>query len=166
MRPPGQMPLRSGPLPPHPAEAHNIELHPPDLPDAESAAPFLAFNRRRAVERAWEEEARAKPGGWHRLGQGEGRRYWADGQVEIASGGTRGKTMHDVAAAGDVAAIDRRIGRGEHPDQADFLAQTPLMLAAVRGRGDALAALLCGGADINVVDVHGRSVMHHAAGKP
>lgn len=83
-----------------------------DAMDVEGLAPFVEFNRRRAVERAWESEARAKPGGWHKPGEGEGRRYWADGKVELAAGGTRGKTMHDAAGAGDAAAVARRLARG------------------------------------------------------
>ena len=107
-----KMPLHSGAHPPHPpppyhpATANNVHLYPKDdygdaaKMDAESVAPFVEFNRRRAVERAWEAEARSKPGGWHKPGEGEGRRYWADGKVELAAGGTRGKTMHDCAAGG------------------------------------------------------------------
>ena len=55
-------------------------------------------------------EARLKPGGWAVPGEGAGRRYWADGAVELAAGGTRGRTLHDVAAAGDAAAVARRQG--------------------------------------------------------
>ena len=101
--------------------------------DAEGLAPFVEFNRRRAVERAWEEEARAKPGGWHKPGEGEGRRYWADGRVELAAGGTRGKTMHDCAAAGDAAAVERRLARGKVREKGReavtiFTARTLLLL--------------------------------------
>ena len=132
--------------------------------DAEGEAPFVAFNRRRAVERAWEAEAKAKrDGGSHKPGEGEGRRYWADGKVELAAGGTRGKTLHDVAGAGDAAAVVRRLKRGEHPDQADFLSHTPLMLAAARGRCAVVDALLSGGAAPDATDANGRSAMHHAA---
>jgi hypothetical protein len=130
------------PRPPrHPAEAEHLgarlgrEDAPPSL---ESLAPFAEYDRRRAVEKRWELEAKAKLGLCGRgadaiPGAGAGRRFWVGGSVEFAAGGTRGRTMHDAAKAGDASAVARRLSRGEHPDQGDFLAQTCLMLAAAEG---------------------------------
>ena len=152
------------PRPLHPAEAHvGLEFRPPD---PEDLAPFDDFNRRRAVERAWEAEAAAAvPGGRHPQDPlGLGRHYWrSDGRLEICAGGTRGKTMHDAAAEGAADAIRRRLRLGEHPDQSDFLRHTPTHVAAANGRADAVDALLAAGADPNASDVSGRTPLHHAS---
>ena len=131
------------PTPPrHPAEAEHLgaRLGREDaaVPSLESLAPFADYDRRRAVEKRWELEAKAKLGLCGRgadaiPGAGAGRRFWVGGAVEFAAGGTRGRTMHDAAKAGDASAVARRLSRGEHPDQGDFLAQTCLMLAAAEG---------------------------------
>ena len=71
--------------------------------------------------------------------------------------------MHDAAAMGDARAVARRLERGEHPDQGDFLSQTPLHHAAARGKTSAVVALLDGGANANARDVNGRTPLHCAA---
>ena len=150
------------PRPPHRAERDTLDVMVPHMrnprPTPEDLAPFAEFNRRRAVERAWEREARAAPGSDAIPGaHGAGRRYWVNGRCELAAGGTRGKTMHDAAAMGDARAIARRLERGEHPDQGDFLSQTPLHHAAAKGKTSAVVALLDGGANADSRDVNGRT---------
>lgn len=162
-------PPQPPPRPPHRAERDTLDVMVPHARNPRSTpedlAPFAEFNRRRAVERAWEREARAAPGtdaavpGAH----GAGRRYWVNGRCELAAGGTRGKTMHDAAAMGDARAVARRLERGEHPDQGDFLSQTPLHHAAARGKTSAVVALLDGGANADARDVNGRTPLHCAA---
>ena len=132
-------PPQPPPRPPHRAERDTLDVMVPHMrnprPTPEDLAPFAEFNRRRAVERAWEREARAAPGSDAIPGaHGAGRRYWVNGRCELAAGGTRGKTMHDAAAMGDARAIARRLERGEHPDQGDFLAQTPSITRRLRGK--------------------------------
>lgn len=165
--PPVPAPPQPPSRPTHPAERSSLDVEVPHKRNPHSTpedlAPFAEFNRRRAVERAWEREACAAPGSNARPGEGAGRRYWVNGRCELAAGGTRGKTMHDAAAVGDARAITRRIERGEHPDQNDFLAQTPLMHAAAKGKTAAVVALLDGGADANATDVNGRTPLHCAA---
>ena len=138
------------PRPLHPAEAHvGLEFRPPD---PEDLAPFDEFNRRRAVERAWEAEAAAAVPGGRRHPQDPvrlGRHYWRAGRAEICAGSTRGKTMHDAAAEDAAEAIRRRLRRGEHPDQSDFLRRTPTHVAAAGGCAAAANALLEAGADPN-----------------
>ena len=152
------------PRPLHPAEAHvGLEFRPPD---PEDLAPFDEFNRRRAVERAWEAEAAAAVPGGRRHSQDPvrlGRHYWRAGRAEICAGGTRGKTMHDAAAEDAAEAIRRRLRRGEHPDQSDFLRRTPTHVAAAGGCAGAADALLEAGADPNAPDVAGRTPLHHAS---
>ena len=165
--PPVPAPPQPPSRPTHPAERSSLDVEVPHKRNPHSTpedlAPFAEFNRRRAVERAWEREACAAPGSNARPGEGAGRRYWVNGRCELAAGGTRGKTMHDAAAVGDARAIARRIERGEHPDQKDFLSQTPLMHAAAKGKTAAVVALLDGGADANATDVNGRTPLHCAA---
>ena len=161
-------PPQPPPRPPHRAERDTLDVMVPHMrnprPTPEDLAPFAEFNRRRAVERAWEREARAAPGSDAIPGaHGAGRRYWVNGRCELAAGGTRGKTMHDAAAMGDARAIARRLERGEHPDQGDFLAQTPLHHAAAKGKTSAVVALLDGGANADARDVNGRTPLHCAA---
>ena len=152
------------PRPLHPAEAHvGLEFRPPD---PEDLAPFDEFNRRRAVERAWEAEAAAAVPGGRRHPQDPvrlGRHYWRAGRAEICAGSTRGKTMHDAAAEDAAEAIRRRLRRGEHPDQSDFLRRTPTHVAAAGGCAAAADALLEAGADPNAPDVAGRTPLHHAS---
>ena len=152
------------PRPLHPAEAHvGLEFRPPD---PEDLAPFDEFNRRRAVERAWEAEAAAAVPGGRRHPQDPvrlGRHYWRAGRAEICAGSTRGKTMHDAAAEDAAEAIRRRLRRGEHPDQSDFLRRTPTHVAAAGGCAAAANALLEAGADPNAPDVAGRTPLHHAS---
>ena len=161
-------PPQPPPRPPHRAERDTLDVMVPHMrnprPTPEDLAPFAEFNRRRAVERAWEREARAAPGSDAIPGaHGAGRRYWVNGRCELAAGGTRGKTMHDAAAMGDARAIARRLDRGEHPDQGDFLSQTPLHHAAAKGKTSAVVALLDGGANADSRDVNGRTPLHCAA---
>ena len=152
------------PRPLHPAEAHvGLEFRPPD---PEDLAPFDEFNRRRAVERAWEAEAAAAVPGGRRHPQDPvrlGRHYWRAGRAEICAGSTRGKTMHDAAAEDAAEAIRRRLRRGEHPDQSDFLRRTPTHVAAAGGAPPPRTRSLEAGADPNAPDVAGRTPLHHAS---
>ena len=85
-------PPQPPPRPPHRAERDTLDVMVPHMrnprPTPEDLAPFAEFNRRRAVERAWEREARAAPGSDAIPGaHGAGRRYWVNGRCELAAGG-------------------------------------------------------------------------------
>ena len=77
-------------------------------------------------------------------------------------GSTRGKTMHDAAAEDAAEAIRRRLRRGEHPDQSDFLRRTPTHVAAAGGCAAAANALLEAGAG-RTPRRAGRTPLHHAS---
>ena len=126
------------PRPPHRAERDTLDVMVPHMrnprPTSEDLAPFAEFNRRRAVERAWEREARAAPGSDAIPGaHGAGRRYWVNGRCELAAGGTRGKTMHDAAAMGDARAIARRLDEASTRTKG-ILSQTPSITRRLKGK--------------------------------
>jgi uncharacterized protein len=60
--------------------------------------------------------------------------------------------LHDAAATGDTAAIERLVAAGANPDAQDSKSRTPLMVAAFFGRHDAARALIRLGARVNARD--------------
>jgi uncharacterized protein len=61
--------------------------------------------------------------------------------------------LHEAAAKGDVAAIERLIAAGEKPNIQDSHSRTPLIVAAYMKQHDAARALLRHGADPNALDI-------------
>jgi uncharacterized protein len=57
--------------------------------------------------------------------------------------------LHEAAASGDAAAIERLIAAGEKPDIQDSRSRTPLLVAAYFGRHDAARTLIRLGANPN-----------------
>ncbi|HEV8606335.1 MAG TPA: ankyrin repeat domain-containing protein [Tepidisphaeraceae bacterium] len=96
-------------------------------------------------------------------------------EQDVAARGPTGHTaMHRAAAAGDVAAIRRLLGRGadvnirvrSNEHYSSEWGNTPLHLAARDGREEAVAALIDAGADVNAVNDRGVTVLHRALTYP
>ncbi|MCC6778861.1 MAG: ankyrin repeat domain-containing protein [Hyphomicrobiales bacterium] len=71
--------------------------------------------------------------------------------------------LHDAAARGDVAEIERLIAEGEKPTIQDANSRTPLHVAAFLRRHDAARALLRLGADPNALDAQRYDIITIAA---
>jgi ankyrin repeat protein len=71
--------------------------------------------------------------------------------------------LHDAAARGDVAEIERLIAQGEKPSIQDSNSRTPLHVAAFQRRHDAARALIRLGADPNAFDAQRYDVITIAA---
>jgi ankyrin repeat protein len=71
--------------------------------------------------------------------------------------------LHDAAARGDVAEIERLIADGEKPNIQDANSRTPLHVAAFQRRHDAARALLRLGADPNALDAQRYDIITIAA---
>src|SRR5262245_57491282 len=71
--------------------------------------------------------------------------------------------LHDAAARGDVAEIERLIAEGEKPTIQDANSRTPLHVAAFLRRHDAARTLLRLGADSNALDAERYDIITIAA---
>ena len=71
--------------------------------------------------------------------------------------------LHEAAAKGDVAAIERLIAEGEKPNIQDSKSRTPLLVAAYMKQHDAARALIRLGADPNALDLHHYDIVTIAA---
>jgi Ankyrin repeats (3 copies) len=72
--------------------------------------------------------------------------------------------LRHAAAIGDMPALRAALERRPLIDARDADGRSALMLAVLRGRGEAVDALLAAGADPNAVDVHGVTPLHAALG--
>jgi uncharacterized protein len=71
--------------------------------------------------------------------------------------------LHDAAARGDVAEIEKLIAEGEKPNIQDSKSRTPLHVAALLRKHDAARALLKHGANPNALDAERYDVITIAA---
>ncbi len=71
--------------------------------------------------------------------------------------------LHDAAARGDVAEIDKLIAEGEKPDLQDANSRTPLHVAVFRHHHAAARALLRLGANANALDAQRYDILTIAA---
>ena len=71
--------------------------------------------------------------------------------------------LHDAAAKGDVAAIERLVAAGEKPDLQDSHSRTPLLVAAYMKQYDAVRTLLKLGANPNALDADHYDIVTIAA---
>ena len=85
------------------------------------------------------------------------RRRRASGILRIYAG------LHDAAARGDVAEIEKLIAEGEKPNIQDANSRTPLHVAAFLAKHDAARALLRLGADPNARDAQRYDIITIAA---
>src|SRR5262249_33735870 len=72
--------------------------------------------------------------------------------------------LHDAAARGDAAEIERLVAEGEKPNIQDANSRTPLHVAAFLRRHAAAQALLRLGANANALDAQGYDILTIAAG--
>lgn len=77
-------------------------------------------------------------------------------------------TIHEAAEAGDVAAVNRFLSSGVHPDTTDDEGTTPLHCAVGSGAVAAVETLLQAGANPNVANGSGVTPLHSAGcfGRP
>ena len=71
--------------------------------------------------------------------------------------------LHEAAAKGDVAEIEKLIAEGEKPNIQDSRSRTPLLVAAYLKKHDAARALLKHGANPNALDVYRYDIITIAA---
>ncbi len=71
------------------------------------------------------------------------------------------KTLNDAAFTGDVETLKSVLKLNTWVDFYDSNRQSPLMKAARGARTEALKLLLAKGADLNLIDVDGNTVLHH-----
>jgi len=71
--------------------------------------------------------------------------------------------LHDAAARGDVAEIEKLIAEGERPNIQDSSSRTPLHVAAYLRKGEAARALLRLGANPNALDAERYDILTIAA---
>jgi ankyrin repeat protein len=71
--------------------------------------------------------------------------------------------LHEAAAKGDVAAIERLVAAGEKIDLQDSHSRTPLLVAAYMKQPDAARALLKLGANANAMDIDQYDIVTIAA---
>jgi hypothetical protein len=71
--------------------------------------------------------------------------------------------LHEAAAKGDVAAIERLVAAGEKPDIQDSKSRTPLIVAAYMKQYDAARALLKHGANPNAMEIDHYDIVTIAA---
>jgi len=71
--------------------------------------------------------------------------------------------LHEAAAKGDIAAIERLIAAGEKPNIQDSHSRTPLLVAAYLKQYDAARTLLKLGADPNALDIDQYDIVTIAA---
>jgi hypothetical protein len=72
--------------------------------------------------------------------------------------------LRHAASNGDMPALRAALERRPLIDARDADGRSALMLAVLRGRGEAVDALLAAGADPNAADVHGVTPLHAALG--
>ncbi|MCB9229070.1 MAG: ankyrin repeat domain-containing protein [Deltaproteobacteria bacterium] len=86
------------------------------------------------------------------------------GMVQDArEAGCAGRTrLHQVAANGNLAAVEAFVAAGEGVHQADKDGRTPLHIAAANGNLAAIEVLVAAGAEINQADKDDRSPLHMA----
>jgi hypothetical protein len=84
--------------------------------------------------------------------------YEAEEQAEY-----EGKTIHELAGAGDVEAVAKLLGAGHPLDERDDSNCTALHFAADRGRSEVVDLLLDAGASINARDEDDQTPLHYAA---
>jgi ankyrin repeat protein len=70
--------------------------------------------------------------------------------------------LRHAAEVGDLAGLERLIGRQANIDARDAAGRTALMLATLQGKTDAVLALLAHGADPNAVDASGTTPLQAA----
>jgi ankyrin repeat protein len=70
--------------------------------------------------------------------------------------------LRRAAEAGDLAVLKELLGKQTDIDSRDSSGRTALMLATLRGRADAVAALLAHGADPNAADARGTTPLQAA----
>ena len=93
----------------------------------------------------------------------------ADVNVQTVNGGT---ALHEAAINGHIEIVRMLLTKGAKPNTANGLSQTPLMLACncagprktCPWRSDIVRLLIAEGADVNVRDAHGDSVLHWVIG--
>ena len=71
--------------------------------------------------------------------------------------------LHSAAEAGDVTEIESLLALGFSIDERDDEGVTPLMIAAVNNKLQAVKCLLKQGADPSLQDSRGRNVLHYAS---
>ena len=71
--------------------------------------------------------------------------------------------LHSAAKSGDIDSIEKLLSRGLNVDSTDSDGSTPLMIAAMNGRPQALACLINKEADVFLKDNDGWSLLHCAA---
>jgi hypothetical protein len=71
--------------------------------------------------------------------------------------------LHEAAAKGDVAAIERLVAAGEKPDIQDSKSRTPLIVAVYMKQYDAAHALLKHGANPNAMEIDHYDIVTIAA---
>jgi hypothetical protein len=71
--------------------------------------------------------------------------------------------LHEAAAKGDVAAIERLVAAGEKPDIQDSKSRTPLIVAVYMKQYDAARALLKHGANPNAMEIDHYDIVTIAA---
>ena len=76
---------------------------------------------------------------------------------------TIGNSLHSAARAGDVDEIESLLALGFPIDRRDDEGRTPLMMAAVNGKLQAVKYLLKQGADPSIQDNNGWNTFHHAS---
>jgi ankyrin repeat protein len=73
--------------------------------------------------------------------------------------------LHTAAQAGPYAALERLLSEGADVNARSSAGETPLMLAAARGRLDVIGLLIDRGADVNAVTDAGNTALMLAAAR-
>ena len=72
----------------------------------------------------------------------------------------RSARLHDAAAFGDLACVDKLLSEGTDPDWANpDTGLTPLLIASMNGRAECVLSLLRAGADIYAADSQGSTAL-------
>jgi ankyrin repeat protein len=71
--------------------------------------------------------------------------------------------VFDAVNDDDVKSLRSALAAGASVDERDRMRRTPLMYAAMEGKGAMTRALIAAGADVNAQDVAGLSALHFAA---
>ncbi len=81
----------------------------------------------------------------------------------LASPITQAGTIHDATRAGDLEQLQKIVVQGADVNEKTTNDETPLMLAALAGKGEIVNYLLQRGADINARNASGMTSLHAAA---